>query len=76
MRQVFGNFGSILGEDIMVIKRINEKRIFRILFIFLTIFMILYVVKKENIYSEPDSYVLPIISIQYGGGYCDYPGGY
>lgn len=52
----------------MVIKSINEKRIFHILFIFLTIFMILYVVKKENIYSEPDSYILPAISIQYGGG--------
>lgn len=51
----------------MVIKRINEKRIFHVLFIFLTIFMILYVVKKEDIYSEPDSYVLPAISIQYRG---------
>ena len=49
-------------------KRINEKRIFQILFIFLSIFMILYVVKKESIYSEPDSYILPAISIQYGGG--------
>lgn len=60
----------------MVIKSINEKRIFHILFIFLTIFMILYVVKKENIYSEPDSYILPAISIQYGGGYFNYAGRY
>lgn len=52
----------------MVIKCMNEKRIFPILFVFLTVFMIFYVVKKESIYSEPDSYILPAISIQYGGG--------
>lgn len=51
----------------MVIKCMNEKRIFPILFVFLTVFMIFYVVKKESIYSEPDSYILPAISIQYGG---------
>ncbi len=60
----------------MVIKCMNEKRIFPILFVFLTVFMIFYVVKKESIYSEPDSYILPAISIQYGGGYFDYAGRY
>lgn len=51
----------------MRMKRVNDKAIFYVLFIILTIFLVLYVVKKDDIYSEPDSYALPAISIQYRG---------
>lgn len=59
-------FGKGKDKD-MVKKCINEKRIFHILFIFLAIFMMIYVVKKEYLYAEIDSYILPAISIQYKG---------
>lgn len=51
----------------MIKKVMNEKRIFQGMFLLLAFLMILYVWVKDDIYSEPDSYVLPAVSIQYRG---------